>query len=201
MGKDKGKHASDEDTSEPDKTVKNYVKWMKLLMLSCFVQEAVKLSIIGQLCKVLKKDGTHIHQFNLDKLVDVGLSGGQRETVEETVDLLAEKIKKAPGMDLGPLLVVPVDRGLRPIEALAAMEQDGARFAVMGGGHQARARRKVAGQEKNKELLRANPGVTRPLCWVYATGILQLIDDFEVILIYNTFFICTLINTNILEGS
>jgi hypothetical protein len=203
LGKDEGKHASDEeDTSEPDKMVKNYVKWMKLLMLSCFVQEAVKLSIIGKLCKVMKKDGTHIHQLNLSKLVDVGLSGGQRETSEVIVDVIAKKIVKLPGVDLGPLLVVPVDRGLRPTEALAAMEQEGARasFSVLGGGHQARARRKVLGDDKYKELIRANPGVTNPLCWVYATGILDAIDEFEVILTYNTFFICTLINTDLLEG-
>jgi hypothetical protein len=174
---------------------------MKLLMLSCFVQEAaVKLGIIGLLCKVKKHDGTHIHQMSLTKLGDVGLSGGQRDNVEGIVDLIAKKIVEAPGMDLGPLLVVPLDRGLRPMEALAAMDNDSATFSVLGGGHQARARRKVSQLEKHKELLRKNPGVTTPFCWVYAMGILQLIDEFEVILTYYTFFICTLIKTNILEG-
>ena len=163
-------------------------------MLSCFVQEAaVKLGIIGLLCKVKKQDGTHIHQMKLSKLVDVGLSGGQRDNVEAIVDLIAKKIVEAPAMDLGPLLVVPVDRGLRPIEALAAMDNKTPTFSVLGGGHQARARRKVSQQEKHKEMLRKNPGVTTPFCWVYAMGILQLIDEFEVILTYYTFFICTLI--------
>ena len=71
---------------------------MKLLMLSCFVQEAaVKLGIIGLLCKVKKQDGTHIHQMKLDKLVDVGFSGGQRDNVEAIVDLIAKKIVALPG--------------------------------------------------------------------------------------------------------
>ena len=104
-------------------------------MVSCFVQEAaVKLGIIGMLCKVNKKDGTHIHQMSLTKLLDVGLSGGQRDNVERIVDLIAKKIVEAPGMDLGPLLVVPQDRGLRPQEALAAMENELANFSVLGGG-------------------------------------------------------------------
>jgi hypothetical protein len=180
VDKDDGKDdPDDEDTSEPDKTVKNYVTDNSTD--SCFVQDAVKLGIIGLLCKVIK-NGSHIHQLPLKNLVDTGLSGGQRETKEDIVDLIATKIVQAPAMDLGPLLVVPVDKGLRPKEALAAMDQDGVKFSVMGGGHQARARRKVASQEKYKELIKANPGVILPTCWVYAMGILDLIDKYEVIL-------------------
>ena len=50
---------------------------------------------------------------------------------------------------------------------------------VMGGGHQARARRKVS--QQHPEVITANPEVARPVCWVYAMGHLQIVDEFEVI--------------------
>jgi hypothetical protein len=93
-------------------------------VLSCFLQAAVKLRIIGVLCKV-KKGGSHIHQLRLEQIVDVGLLAGQRDTSDATVDVITQKILDAPGMDLGPLLVVPVDRTLKPSEVLTALAQEG----------------------------------------------------------------------------
>ena len=52
-------------------------------------------------------------------------------------------------------------------------------MTVMGGGHQARARRRVGLQ--NPELIKVYPEVMRPACWVYAMGHLQIVDEFEVI--------------------
>ena len=57
-------------------------------------------------------------------------------------------------------------------------------MTVMGGGHQARARRRVG--QQIPELIKTYPEVMLPACWVYAMGGLKVIDEFEVILINNT---------------
>jgi hypothetical protein len=103
-------------------------------VLSCFLQAALKLRIIGTLCKV-KKDGSHIHQLRMEQIVDVGLQGGQRDTDNATVDRITKKILAAPGIDLGPLLVVPLDRGLRPGEVLTALAQDGSNTLAVLNKH------------------------------------------------------------------